>query len=291
MKQRSNLTVSWQRFGCRLGRLATTVGFTLTLGAQQLWAQAPPQPFPTYAFSIISFDSRERFHYSTQIPIQRLTQQPDLQERLRQLPQLGDFFAYLNKSVFAATSSRSATQAYTGPSTLELFEEAPRTELVEQPDGTIAVITTPPPVARIPLLDPSKRQLLLLSKLDEPNDEGLLYEAIVLDDSPTTFPSGSFRIINFLDRDVALTFGNLPRQRVKGRDMTIIPPPAEVPGPMQVNLWDPTVNRERAVYTKVWYYLPSVRQIIFIRENKSNPGYLSLFKIRESQEQLARPPE
>ncbi|MGF1448449.1 MAG: hypothetical protein ACFB20_03425 [Opitutales bacterium] len=256
----------------------------------KVFAQAQPEPFPSYVFSIVSWDGIRQFHYSTQIPVTRLTAQPQLTDKLRLQPQLGDFFAYLNKSVFAGRDGRSPAQLYTGPTTLLLYDEPPVTTLVEQPNGSIQQITTPEPVARVQLKDPAVRHLLLVSRRQEPTDDGIAYDVVVMDDSPSAFPAGSFRVINFMNHEVGLSVGSDFRQRLQARDMTYIPPIKDEEGPIEVRIFDPTIARERPAYRKVWYYLPDVRQLIFVRRDRYREGYLDLIKISETEEQMRRPP-
>ncbi len=258
-----------------------------TLPAQ---APAPQVPFPRYTFSTLYWDGTERFHYSTVESVERLRTNPDLAERLRRLPLHGEATMLMNKSVRSSGAARSLPQAYRGPARLEFFAEPPREVQLVQEDGTVRTQVQPPPIAAVTLPDPEKRWLLLISERDEPGPDGHLYDISVMDDSPTTFPLGSYRFMNLLGREVGVRIADRPAFRLGPRAVRVFDPGVDERKALQVLFMDATISRDRPAYSNEWFHEPTMRMMVFVREARGGRSFLDVTILPETQRHLQRPP-
>jgi hypothetical protein len=247
-------------------------------------------PYPTYVFSTLYWDGQMAFHYTDIVPRSRLTQDPSLGQNLRQEPKPGDAFVYVNKSTLSGRNFRSSPQRYSGPATIQFFDAPPKTKLVEQEDGTMELTTEPEPVAAVTLPSPDKRWLLLFSRQEQPTAEGHQYKVMVLDDSASSFPMGSYRFINMLDRRVGVKMGSADGFFLQPRRMRLIDPAMDERGHLPVKFFDARISREKPAYSSIWYHEPTMRLMVFVREGGGRRGYLDVMSIPETESQLERSP-
>lgn len=157
-----------------------------------------------------------------------------------------------------SSAYRTGPYSYTGPNPIVFFREIPG------PEGT--VIRQPVGRAEIP---PGQRSVLLLFiRNNEPEGSGNEYNILVLDDSLTSFPKGSYRVFNLSEHEIGCIFGD-QKFTVASQQYKTVSLGAENEVDVRIHFssridgqWVPSVNTR-------WLYQDSARSLVFVTQDGS----------------------
>ncbi len=125
------------------------------------------------------------------------------------------------------------------------------------------------PVARARVAPGIGRALFLFVQRPEVNERGEEYEVIVMDESLSSFPAGTYRVFNFSDHEIGGIIGK-NKFTIGGKTFETISPKVDDMVDVQIHFsqkindqWVPKVNTR-------WLYRENARNIVFVTDDQSS---------------------
>ena len=126
------------------------------------------------------------------------------------------------------------------------------------------------------------RVLLFFNKLKKPDEFGLNYEVIVLEDDYSNFPFGSFRFINASDKNLAIKISEEQLSLPSGETKIVKVRPSTKDLGIDIATYISEKDKWLRGYSSLWGHRENLRTLVFIA-NDPNGGIRTL-RFRESGE-------
>jgi hypothetical protein len=135
-------------------------------------------------------------------------------------------------------------------------------------------------IAKLPA--DATRVLLFFNKLKKPDEFGLNYEVIVLEDDYSNFPFGSFRFINASDKNLAIRISEEQLSLPSGETKIVKVRPSTKDLGIDIATYISEKDKWLRGYSSLWGHRENLRTLVFIA-NDPNGGIRTL-RFRESGE-------
>lgn len=269
--------------------LALVIGL-LTPAHAQSEARSPAADFTQVVFTGLSWKGHKYLHYSAFIPADELEERIEAGESFDytiSAQPVFDGLVAVNKAVSIPTTARSRRQAYYGPSTLRLYAEPPKADVVEDEEGNIRIITRSDPVAAVQIPGGSREYVILLFPDDTKPDA---LRAVPVPDDADALPEGGYRFINL--SDLRLVGGaESARFTLQPFKSTLMNPEIAEERTFPVRIFNPKRSREKPVYSSRWYHRPTQRILVFIRPSYFVDDAIEIKAIEERPGQREQEPD
>lgn len=157
------------------------------------------------------------------------------------------------------TAYRSELYDYSGPNPIVFFVDSNGAN--GQPERR--------PVARAQVPEGVERALFLFVERPNPGENGEAFEVIVMDESLSAFPMGTYRVFNFSDYEIGGIIGE-NRFIIPGKNFKTISPKVGDMVDVQIHFsqkvddqWVPKVNTR-------WLYRENARNIVFVTDDPNS---------------------
>ena len=135
-------------------------------------------------------------------------------------------------------------------------------------------------IAKLPA--DATRVLLFFNKLKKPDQFGLNYEVIVLEDDHSNFPFGSFRFINASGKKIAIQISEEQLTLAVGESKTVKVKASTKDLGVDIGSYVEEEDKWQKGYSSMWGHRENLRTLVFIA-NRPNGGIRTL-RFRESGE-------
>ncbi len=246
------------------------------LGADSAPGQPALRDLPETTFSAFRWSGSQTLWFSTFIE-RRKADKRDL-ENLRAPEDTFETHLWVNRELFvhSRTPSEPVTVHSNGP--LQFFEKPPRSVIRTLEDNTLQIQTDLKPAAEIQLPADTPNWLLIFS--ETPGQPPPL-SIVPIADRQDLHPNGSVQFFNLSSHDpLYVLFGDQVKSLPRGHG-TGFNPGSETGTHISIQLADPAVSREAAIYSNMWYHENDRRFLIFITEKSRKRKGLDLKVIRK----------
>lgn len=177
-------------------------------------------------------------------------------------------------------SKRSSPVVYSGPAKIEFFKTEPPPGAVFDEEGNRL---GPEPFATAILPSGKREMLLLFVPLAADQRKGELeYRLLPFDDSMDTLPWGSYRFINFTNRNlVAYAGSKTQRLELKSNRASETISPGGSKRNLQWLIYDSPQTDGKPIFSAQWLHRPNYRSLIFVTESKNQRGAINVKSIDE----------
>jgi hypothetical protein len=185
---------------------------------------------------------------------------------------------WVNRQIRAHSRLRSEVVEYQGPVPLEFFLQPPRSRVELLENGGRRYLTEEPAVTTFAPAKAGANWLLVFRRHpEEVNRFGIL----PIEDNLAQNPAGSVQFLNLSRHDPLLvSFDNTVRQIRRG-ETTGFRSRAETGDQVVIQLADPKVNAERAMYSNMWYHESDRRFLILVTDKTRSREGVDLKVIRQ----------